>query len=85
LPVRLFANMTAGHILLKIIVGFVWVLFISLSSSSSTIFTETIICLCCIVMVVFIIMEIIMAVLQAYVFATLLVIYNKDASTLAKY
>lgn len=67
LSVRLFANMMAGHIMLKVIAGFVITLAIYLSWLP-LIFISALIGL-----------EIIIAMLQAYVFAMLTCIYLNDA------
>jgi ATP synthase subunit 6 len=72
LAIRLFANMMAGHCLLKIIAGFAWTMmlsggFISLFSLIP-------------LTVVFLVtgLELIVAFLQAYVFCLLLSIYIRD-------
>lgn len=76
LSIRLFANMTAGHILLKVFIGFV----ISLGSAGGLLaaiapvpFAMT---------VAFYGLELIVAVVQAYVFALLTCIYLNDSINL---
>jgi F-type H+-transporting ATPase subunit a len=72
LSIRLFANMLAGHALLKILIGFAWSmcivnpLFISISIIPWGIVT-TVLCL-----------ETLIAFLQAYVFILLISIYLND-------
>jgi ATP synthase subunit 6 len=76
LAIRLFANIMSGHTLLKILSGFAWVLLISGSILSYfSIFPFVII---------FLIsgLEFAIALLQAYVFLTLLVIYLNDTINL---
>lgn len=76
LSVRLFANMLSGHILLKILIGFVWSIGNALSSIcivwSCLAFIPLLIVFC----VTF--LEIVIAFLQAYVFFVLLSIYLND-------
>lgn len=72
LSVRLFANMLAGHIALKIFAGFVTILLaqgaLAILSPLPLIFTVALTAL-----------EVLVAVLQAYVFAVLTSIYLHDA------
>jgi F-type H+-transporting ATPase subunit a len=72
LSVRLFANMLAGHIALKIFAGFVAVL---LSAGAWGILSPLPLALA----VALTALEVLVAVLQAYVFATLTAIYLNDA------
>lgn len=76
LSIRLFANMTAGHILLKVFAGFI----ISLGAAGGVLaalsvlpFTLT---------VAFYALELLVAVVQAYVFALLTCIYLNDSINL---
>jgi F-type H+-transporting ATPase subunit a len=72
LSVRLFANMLAGHIALKIFAGFV----ISLAGAGVWV---TLAPLPLLLTVALTALEFLVAVLQAYVFATLTCIYLNDA------
>ncbi len=71
LSVRLFANMTVGHVLLKIIAGFV------ISIGAATFIVPGIIPFGLLVAIT--ILEILVAVIQAYVFTILTCIYLHDA------
>jgi len=80
LSVRLFANMLSGHILLKILIGFVWSIG-SLVSSISPIWSGlAILPLLVVFCVTF--LEVVIAFLQAYVFFVLLNIYLNDVINL---
>jgi ATP synthase subunit 6 len=72
LALRLFANMTAGHALTKILVGFVW----SLSSFYGIFVFLSIMPLVIVALVL--ILEFVIAFLQAYVFITLVLIYFSE-------
>ena len=72
LSVRLFANMLAGHIALKIFAGFVGIL---LTAGFWSVLAPLPLALA----VALTALEILVAVLQAYVFATLTAIYLNDA------
>jgi F-type H+-transporting ATPase subunit a len=72
LSVRLFANMLAGHIALKIFAGFVGLL---LTAGVWSILSPLPLALA----VALTALEMLVAVLQAYVFATLTSIYLNDA------
>ncbi|RLN53946.1 hypothetical protein BBP00_00009134 [Phytophthora kernoviae] len=76
LPVRLFANMMAGHTLLKVIAGFAW----SMLNVNSFIFIAHFIPLILIVLLVG--LEISVAIIQAYVFTILTCMYIGDAINL---
>nr|YP_010117982.1 ATP synthase F0 subunit 6 [Phytophthora captiosa]QPN53993.1 ATP synthase F0 subunit 6 [Phytophthora captiosa] len=76
LPVRLFANMMAGHTLLKVIAGFAW----SMLNVNSFIFIAHFIPLILIVLLVG--LEIAVAIIQAYVFTILTCMYIGDAINL---
>jgi len=73
LAIRLFANMMAGHALLKIIAGFAW----SLMNCSSFLFLAYLIPF--LVLIPLIGLECIVAIIQAFVFTTLCTIYLKDS------
>jgi ATP synthase subunit 6 len=73
LPIRLFANMMSGHILLKILAGFGW----SMAASGSVfIMIATVLPIAFIVAITG--LEFGIACLQAYVFAVLVCIYIND-------
>ena len=72
LAIRLFANMMSGHILLKILISFIWAIF-----SSNLIHWVWIGLPMCIVFLV-IGLEFAIAFLQAYVFVVLISIYLND-------
>lgn len=76
LSIRLFANMTAGHILLKVFAGFV----ISLGAAGGIL--TAISPLPFLMTVAFYGLELIVAVVQAYVFALLTCIYLNDSINL---
>ena len=76
LPVRLFANMMAGHTLLKVIAGFAWTML----NVNSLIFIAHFIPLIIIVLLVG--LEIAVALIQAYVFTILTCMYINDALNL---
>lgn len=76
LPVRLFANMMAGHTLLKVIAGFAWAML----SVNSFIFVAHFIPLT--VLVLLLGLELGVAVIQAYVFTILTCMYINDALNL---
>ncbi|MCG2840279.1 F0F1 ATP synthase subunit A [Sandaracinobacter sp. RS1-74] len=76
LSIRLFANMTAGHILLKVFAGFV----ISLAAAGGALAAISI--LPFFMTVAFYGLELIVAVVQAYVFALLTCIYLNDSINL---
>ncbi|GAB4572812.1 MAG: F0F1 ATP synthase subunit A [Rhodothalassiaceae bacterium] len=74
--VRLFANMTAGHILLKVFAGFVVSLLLAGGILSS------IAVLPALMIVILNALELLVAVVQAYVFALLTCVYLNDAVNL---
>jgi len=74
LSIRLFANMMAGHTLLKVIAGFVWV-FIGISSVHVLIIS---ILFSIILLAILFALETGVALIQAFVFAVLLSIYVND-------
>nr|YP_009327280.1 ATP synthase F0 subunit 6 [Aphanomyces invadans]AOQ30660.1 ATP synthase F0 subunit 6 [Aphanomyces invadans] len=76
LPVRLFANMMAGHTLLKVIAGFAW----SMLNVNTLIFIAHFIPL--ILLVILVGLELGVAIIQAYVFTILTCMYINDALNL---
>jgi len=76
LSVRLFANMMAGHTLLKVIAGFAW----QMMAGGAVLFFAHIITLG--VLTLLIGLELAVAFIQAYVFAVLTSIYLNDAENL---
>lgn len=72
LSIRLFANMVAGHALLKILLSFTWAIFMSFSlfSALSIFFWALIIAIT--------VLEFLIAFLQAYVFVFLSMLYLKE-------
>lgn len=72
LSIRLFANMMAGHTLLKILIGFSFSILFSFSSLIPFAIIPWIIVTC------IVILEILISMLQAYVFLILLCIYCND-------
>ena len=73
LAIRLFANMMAGHALLKIIAGFAW----SLMNCKGFLFFAYLIPF--LVLIPLIGLECVVAIIQAFVFTTLCTIYLKDS------
>jgi ATP synthase subunit 6 len=76
LSVRLFANMMAGHTLLKVIAGFAW----QMMAGGTLLFVAHLITL--LVLTALIGLELAVAFIQAYVFAVLTSIYLNDAENL---
>jgi len=76
LGVRLFANMMAGHTLLKVIAGFAW----SMMISGGLLFIAHLVPL--LVLVLLVGLELGVAMIQAYVFTILTCIYLNDAINL---
>ena len=76
LSVRLFANMMAGHILLKVLLGFAWTMMMA----GGVIFFLHLIPMGVVFVLLF--LETAVAVIQAYVFATLTCIYLNEAINL---
>jgi F-type H+-transporting ATPase subunit a len=77
LSIRLFANMMAGHVLLKVIVGFA-VLFLAADYYIFTIFHY----LPLLIAIPLIILELAVGVIQSFVFSILICIYINDALNL---
>jgi ATP synthase subunit 6 len=76
LSVRLFANMMAGHTLLKVIAGFAW----QMMGGGSLLFFAHLVTLA--VLTLLIGLELAVAFIQSYVFAVLTCIYLNDAENL---
>lgn len=76
LSVRLFANMTAGHILLKVFIGFV----VSLGLAGAVFVPMSIVPF--VLTIAFYALELLVAVVQAYVFALLTSMYLNDSINL---
>jgi ATP synthase subunit 6 len=76
LSVRLFANMMAGHTLLKVIAGFAW----QMMAGGTLLFLAHILTLTVLTMLIG--LELAVAFIQAYVFAVLTCIYLNDAENL---
>ena len=76
LSIRLFANMMAGHTLLKVIAGFAW----QMMQAGTLLFVAHIVTL--IVLTALIGLEMAVAFIQAYVFAVLTCIYINEAENL---
>jgi ATP synthase subunit 6 len=80
LSVRLFANMLSGHILLKILIGFVWSIGCAVSAIAPIWSFLALLPLSVVFCVTF--LEIVIAFLQAYVFFVLLSVYLNDVVNL---
>ena len=76
LAVRLFANMMAGHALLKVIAGFAW----SMMAAGGLLFIAHFVPL--LILILLVGLELGVALIQAYVFTTLTCIYLNDAINL---
>jgi ATP synthase subunit 6 len=76
LAVRLFANMMAGHILLKVLLGFAWTMMMA----QGIMFIAHMIPMGVVFVLLF--LETGVAVIQAYVFVTLTCIYLNEALNL---
>ena len=76
LPVRLFANMMSGHILLKVIAGFAW----SMLNINFLLFLSHLLPL--ILLIILTGLEFGVACIQAYVFSNLVSLYINDALNL---
>jgi len=75
LSIRLFANMMSGHALLKILIGFSWALL----GAGAVIIFIAIFPWAIVTAVIF--LELLIAFLQAYVFALLITLYTNDVLT----
>ena len=74
LAIRLFANMMAGHCLLKILAGFGWELV-----NGGLVFFSLVAVIPVFIILCVVLLETLIAFLQAYVFVLLFTIYLKDA------
>lgn len=79
LSIRLFANMMAGHTLLKILIGFAFLISIQLQTTNWLISLLGLIPFFLVFIITF--LEVAIAILQAYVFTVLLCLYIKDLYT----
>ena len=76
LSIRLFANMMAGHTLLKILIGFAFLISIQLQTTNWLVSLLGLIPFFLVFIITF--LEVAIALLQAYVFTVLLCLYIKD-------
>ena len=76
LSVRLFANMMAGHTLLKVIVGFAWSMLLAGGSATFAHFFPLVI------LIFLMFLELGVAIIQSYVFTILICVYLNDALNL---
>jgi len=74
LSIRLFANMMAGHTLLKVIAGFTWLI----ATGASSWFVSTSHYIPLFILVILFVLEVGVAIIQSFVFAVLLCIYIND-------
>jgi ATP synthase subunit 6 len=72
LSIRLFANMMAGHTLLKVIAGFTWLIM------GATTFFSLAHYIPLLILIVLFVLEVGVAIIQSFVFAVLLCIYIND-------
>lgn len=79
LAIRLFANMMAGHTLLKILIGFVFLISFQLVTTNWMIIMSGLIPFGLVIIIT--VLEVTIAMLQAYVFTVLLCLYIKDLHT----
>jgi ATP synthase subunit 6 len=77
LSVRLFANLMAGHILLKVIAGFAWTLMLSSSSIVAFLSVPTLV-----ILFILVGLELAVSFIQAYVFTVLTCMFINDALNL---
>lgn len=80
LSIRLFANMMSGHALLKILIGFAWLMLSNINYDSTT-FELTACFIIWILVTIIFCLEVLIAFLQAYVFTVLITIYITDVTT----
>jgi len=73
LSVRLFANMMAGHTLLKVILGFAWTILVM----SELLFVVNLFPI--VILVLLTVLEIGVSIIQAYIFSILTCLYLRDA------
>lgn len=76
LSIRLFANMMAGHTLLKVIAGFIWVMMSAAGIFSLAHYVPLLI------LVILFVLEVGVAVIQTFVFSVLICIYINDVFNL---
>ena len=76
LAIRLFANMMAGHTLLKILIGFSYLIIVDSLTNNWPLFFVGLIPFFLVYIITF--LEVAIALLQAYVFTVLLCLYIKD-------
>ena len=79
LAIRLFANIMAGHTLLKILIGFAFLILFQLPTTNWLISLVGIIPFLLVIIITF--LEVAIAILQAYVFTVLICLYIKDLYT----
>lgn len=79
LAIRLFANMMAGHSLLKILIGFAFVIAFKLNTSVWPLYFLGLIPFFIVFIITF--LEVAIALLQGYVFTVLMCLYIKDLHT----
>ena len=79
LSIRLFANMMAGHTLLKILIGFAFLILFQLPTTNWLVSLVGLIPFFLVAIITF--LEVAIAILQAYVFTVLLCLYIKDLHT----
>jgi len=77
LSIRLFANMMAGHILLKVIAGFIITLL-----TATSLFVNVLTILPFIILTLLFVLELAVAVIQAFVFTLLICIYINESLNL---
>jgi ATP synthase subunit 6 len=85
LPVRLLANLLAGHCLLKILFGFVWVSVCGVVTGVNLVIKSVGLVLQLAGLFVIISLELFVSFLQAYIFVFLLTIYLDQALTINKH
>lgn len=76
LAIRLFANIIAGHTLLKILISFTFVIIFEISKVNWLFLPLSLLPFLVVVLITF--LEVAIAILQAYVFLVLLCLYIKD-------
>lgn len=79
LAIRLFANMMAGHSLLKILIGFAFVIGFQINSPVWPVYFLGVIPFFIVFLITF--LEVAIALLQGYVFTVLMCLYIKDLHT----
>jgi len=79
IAIRLFANMMAGHTLLKILIGFAFTIGMQGLSGNWVLMVAAVLPFLLVFIITF--LEVAIAVLQAYVFTVLMALYIKDLHT----